>query len=357
MDRLLKSERILLVDDEAANLKLLVKTLEGQGYTNLVPIQDSRKVLEEYQRARTNLILLDLRMPYLDGFEVMARLRGIDDPLRPPIVVLTAEKGRDYLMQAFASGARDYLTKPFEIEELLARVRNMLAVHMSQLLLYEQRETLDMIVRARTEELLKTRMQVIEKLGRASEYRDNETGRHILRVGQTAALLAEKAGMGTQYSEDITHAAPMHDVGKIGIPDAILLKPGKLDPEEYEVMKGHAVIGARLLEGEEAGGILSLAKEIALSHHEKWNGSGYPAGLAGQDIPKSGRIVALADVFDALTSARPYKEAWTVEKARDLIRENRGRHFDPGLTDLFLGLLPEIVAIKDRLPDAKEHAP
>jgi len=347
----LKSQRILLVDDEAANLKLLVKMLESQGYSNLVPIQDPRGLLEEYGRARSGLILLDLRMPWMDGFEVMDRLKELDDPLGPPIVVLTAEKGRESLLKAFKRGARDYLTKPFEIEELLARVHNMLEVHMSQLLLYEQRETLDSLVRSRTEELLRTRMQVIEKLGRASEYRDNETGRHIMRVGQTAALVAKGAGCEPQFCEDLSHAAPMHDVGKIGIPDAILLKPGKLSPEEFEVMKRHTLIGAKLLEDEQGHGILALAEEIAISHHEKWDGSGYPSGLAGEAIPKSGRIVALVDVFDALTSGRPYKLAWSSEAAAEMIRENRGKQFDPALADVFVSLLPEVMAIRESLPD------
>ncbi len=277
-----------MVDDEAANLKLLARMLESRGYENLVPIQDSRRVLEEYRKAKTSLILLDLRMPNLDGFEVLTLLRELGDPLLPPIVVLTAEKGRETLLRAFENGARDFLTKPFEMEELLARVRNMLDVQSAQSLLYEQREILDSLVRSRTEELLRSRMQVIEKLARASEYRDNETGRHIIRVGQTAALLSERTGMDAQYQEDMLHAAPMHDVGKIGIPDAILLKPAKLEPHEFEIMKTHAVIGAKLLDGDGSFRLLSIAREIAGSHHEKWDGTGYPEGLHGEDIPLGG---------------------------------------------------------------------
>jgi len=354
MDSLLKSSRILLVDDEVANLKVLSKMLEAEGYDNLVLIQDPRNVIVEYQRQRTHLILLDLRMPHLSGFEVMDLLRKIDDPLMPPIIVLTADKGRPSLLKAFESGARDYLTKPFEMEELLARVRNMLEVNRAQLLLYQQRETLDALVRARTSELLRTRMLIIEKLGRASEYRDNETGRHIMRVGRTASLLATRLDLAAQLCEDMLHAAPMHDVGKIGIPDAILLKPGKLDEAEFEIMKRHTVIGAQLLESEEEHGVLKLAREIALSHHERWDGTGYPSALKGELIPLSGRIVALVDVFDALLSVRPYKKAWKLEEAIAYIREKGGSHFDPALSELYLDSLEEVLAIRELLPDLQD---
>ena len=351
MDSLLMSSRILLVDDEMANLKVLSKMLESKGYANLVLIQDSRNVMAEYMRQRTHLILLDLRMPNLSGFDILDLFRKIDDPLLPPIIVLTADLGRPSLIKAFEKGARDYLTKPFEMDELLARVSNMLEVNRAQLLLYQQRETLDALVRARTAELLRTRMLVIEKLGRASEYRDNETGRHIMRVGRTAALLACRLKMGDQICEDMLHAAPMHDVGKIGIPDAILLKPARLDEAEFEVMKKHTIIGAQLLESDEDHGVLRLAKEIAFSHHERWDGSGYPGGIKGEAIPLSGRIVALVDVFDALLSVRPYKKAWDVDEAIAFIREKRGSHFDPSLADLYLESLEDVLAIRTGLPD------
>jgi putative two-component system response regulator len=352
MDRSLKSARIFLVDDEAANLKLLRKMLEAHGYINLVPVQDSREILDRYSQDRPDLILLDLRMPYLDGFEVMARLKALEDPLMPPVVVLTAQKERESLLRAFECGVRDYLTKPFEMGELLARVHNMLEVHLAHRFVYEQKETLDAMVRLRTEELLKTRLEIVQRLGRASEYRDNETGRHIIRVSQISVLLAKRQGCDDQFCETLMHAAPMHDVGKIGIPDAILLKPGKLEPEEWEVMKRHTIIGANILAG---GGsdLLRLAQEIAYSHHERWDGGGYPKGLVGEDIPLAARIVALADVFDALTSERPYKKSWSVDAALEMIRESRGSQFDPQIVDLLIGIFPEIVAIRERLPDCE----
>ena len=340
----------MLVDDEASNLKLLENMLKGSGYANLVVVQDSRTVVELYQRERTDLILLDLNMPYLDGYEVIARLKALNDPLLPPIVVLTAQTGQQFLLRALECGARDYITKPFNMGELLARVRTMLEMHSAHRLLFNQKETLERMVRERTAELMETRLQIVQKLGRASEYRDNETGKHILRVSQIATLIAKYLGWSETECEILLHATPMHDVGKIGIPDHVLLKPGKLDPQEWELMKAHTTIGAHILDGADSEPLL-LAREIALSHHEKWDGSGYPSGLSGKDIHLGGRIVALADVFDALTSERPYKKAWTVEAAIDLIRENRGQHFDPELVDIFEKLLPEIIAIRESMLD------
>ena len=350
MDLVSRPDRIMLVDDEPSNLKLLENMLKGSGYSNLVAVQDSRTVVELHQRERMDLILLDLNMPYLDGYEVIARLKALNDPLLPPIVVLTAQTGQQFLLRALECGARDYITKPFNMGELLARVRTMLEMHSAHHLLFDQKETLERMVRERTAELMETRLQIVQKLGRASEYRDNETGKHILRVSQIATLIAKYLGWDETECEILLHATPMHDVGKIGIPDHVLLKPGKLDPEEWELMKAHTTIGAHILDGADSEPLL-LAREIALSHHEKWDGSGYPHGLSGKDIHLGGRIVALADVFDALTSERPYKKAWTVEAAIELIRENKGQHFDPELVDIFEKLLPEIIAIRESMLD------
>lgn len=339
--------RILIVDDEAANLKLLERMLGGQGYTNLVSIQDPTKVVECYREARTDLILLDINMPQLDGFGVMSQLREMSDSLLPPIVVLTAQHGRDYLLRALEEGARDYITKPFDLHELLARVRNLLQAQMAHRMVHAQREVLDDMVRVRTDALRRSRLQVVQRLGRAAEYRDNETGNHILRMSHTSALLAEAAGWSAEDCELLLHASPMHDIGKIGIPDHILLKPGPLSADEWSIMKTHTTIGAHILEGDDSD-LLRLAREIALTHHEKWDGSGYPYGTAGTSIPQAGRIVALADVFDALTSERPYKPAWTIEAAVDMISGNRSRHFDPDLVDLFLARLSEVLDIRER---------
>ena len=352
--------RIFVIDDEPANLKLLDKMLASQGYGQIVLIQDPREVLEHYQEARPDLILLDINMPHMDGYQVMEQLKALNDPLFPPILILTAQHGRDYLLKALALGARDFVGKPFDRAELLMRVRNMLDVQLAHdyvyhqkellefqhLLMHDQKKMLDEMVRTRTDELRQTRLQVVRRLGRAAEYRDNETGLHIIRMSQISTLLAKSLGWSEADCELMLHASPMHDIGKIGIPDAILLKPGKFEADEWEIMKTHTTIGAHILEDGDSD-LLHLAREIALSHHEKWDGSGYPHGLAEEAIPQSGRIVAVADVFDALTSSRPYKKAWAVDDAVAFIQDNAGQHFDPEVAMHFLKCLPEILAIHD----------
>ncbi|MDQ1315545.1 MAG: cyclic di-GMP phosphodiesterase [Pseudomonadota bacterium] len=342
-----KEKSILVVDDEPANLKLLDRMLRGQGYQSLVLVADPREVLARYRETQPDLILLDINMPHLDGFQVMDQLKSLNDPLLPPIVILTAQHGKDFQLRALAGGARDFVAKPFDRNELLMRVRNLLDAQLAHRLLHDQKAVLEEMVRARTEELRRTRLQVVQRLGMAAEYRDEETGYHILSMSHTCALLARAIGWSEADCDLMLNASPMHDIGKIGIPDAILLKPGKFEPDEWETMKTHTMIGAKLLDGDDSD-IMHMAREIALTHHEKWDGSGYPNGLSGEAIPLSGRIAALADVFDALTSARPYKKAWTVDAAVDLIKENNGRHFDPALVEVFLRELPEILKIRER---------
>jgi putative two-component system response regulator len=342
-----RKELILIVDDEAANLKLLDKMLRAQGYENLVLLDDPREVIGSYQQARPDLILLDINMPHLDGYQVMEQLKALQDPLLPPIVILTAQSGKDYLLRALASGARDFISKPFDRNELLMRARNLLDAQLAHRLIHDQKKVLEEMVRVRTDELRNTRLQVVQRLGMAAEYRDEETGNHILRMSHISALLARSSGWSEAACELMLNASPMHDIGKIGIPDAILLKPGKFEPPEWEIMKTHASIGGKLLDGD-GSDLMRMAQEIAISHHEKWDGSGYPNGLAGEAIPQSGRIAALADVFDALTSERPYKRAWTVEDAVSLIEDNSGKHFDPKLVEVFLRELPGIIVIRQR---------
>ncbi|MEQ1602504.1 MAG: HD domain-containing phosphohydrolase [Methylophilaceae bacterium] len=346
-DTLAKHARIFIVDDESANLKLLNKLLTSQGYSRLVPIQDPRDVLVHYGKERPYLILLDINMPHLDGYQVMAQLKALNDPLLPPIIILTAQHSQDFLLKALAAGARDFVGKPFDRTELLMRVRNLLDAQLAHRMVHDQKAALEEMVRVRTEALHQTRLQVVRHLGRAAEYRDNETGLHIVRMSQFAALLAKSLGWGSADCELMLLASPMHDVGKIGIPDAVLLKPGKLAPDEWEVMKTHVNIGANILKNSDSD-LLRLARIIALSHHEKWDGSGYPNHLAGEAIPMAGRIVAVADVFDALTSCRPYKKAWSVEDAAAYIRDQANSHFDPEVAAHFQKCLPEILAIRER---------
>lgn len=348
MDKaLIEQSRIFAVDDEPANLKLLDKMLTSQGYSSPVLIQDPREVLAHYRVARPDLILLDLNMPNMDGFQVMEQLKALADPLPPPIIVLTAQAGREHLLKALAAGARDFVGKPFDRIELLMRVRNLLDAQLAHHLLFNQKAVLEEMVHIRTEDLKQTRLQVVRRLGIAAEYRDNETGLHIVRMSQYSCVLARSLGWSEEDCELMLNASPMHDIGKIGISDAILLKPGKFEPDEWEIMKTHAMIGANILDGDKSS-LMTMAKDIALTHHERWDGSGYPNALKGTDIPQSGRIVAIADVFDALTSARPYKKAWPVEEAVASIRQGRGAHFDPEVEEHFHRCLPEFLEIRGR---------
>ncbi len=342
---------IFIVDDEPANLKLLDKMLASQCYRQRVLIQDPRDVLPRYQEVRPDLILLDINMPHLDGYQVMEQLNALDDPLLPPIIILTAQHGQDYLLRALETGARDFVGKPFDRNELQMRVRNLLDAQLAHRMLHEQKDVLESMVRERTRALHDTRLQVVQRLGRAAEYRDEETGNHILRMSYICERLARAIGWDDERCDLILNASPMHDIGKIGIPDAVLQKPGRFDPEERAIIETHAAIGAELLEGDDSE-LMTMARDIARTHHEKWDGSGYPSGLSGDAIPIAGRIAALADVFDALTSERPYKTAWTVEAAVDLIRENSGTHFDPALVEVFLRELPHIIVIRERFSES-----
>lgn len=318
--------QLLLVDDEASNLQVLRHILQDD--YRLLFAKDGAKALELAQRERPELILLDVMMPDMTGFEVCSRLKADPATAAIPVIFVTALADVADEARGFELGAVDYITKPVSPAIVKARVRTHLSL-------------------VRVEELLETRLQIVQRLGLAAEYKDNETGLHVIRMSHYAQILARATGFNEMEAERILHAAPMHDVGKIGIPDAILRKPGKLDAAEWAVMQRHAEIGAQII-GEHSAGLLRMAHEIAYCHHEKWDGSGYPRGLRGETIPLEARIVAIADVFDALTSERPYKKAWTVEAAVALLREESGRHFDGELVELFIAQLPAILKVKER---------
>ena len=345
----LSAAKILIVDDEPANVLLLEKLLASEGYSRVRATTDPRRALEIYREEPQDLVLLDLRMPYLDGFEVMRAINEIERDSYPPILVLTAQADQSTRIRALNEGARDFLTKPIERRETLCRIRNALELRLLHNRLRAQKTALEDTVLARSCELTETRLEVVRRLGRAAEYRDNETGLHILRMSKTSALLARHAGLSESECELILNASPMHDIGKIGIPDIILLKPGKLDAAEWGIMQSHTRIGAEILSGHDSE-LITTARDIALGHHEKWDGSGYPAGLAGEAIPIAARIAAVADVFDALTSVRPYKAAWPIDDAIREINRVAGSHLDPDLVTCFNDLLPEILKIRD------EHA-
>jgi putative two-component system response regulator len=294
-------------------------------------------VPELWAEAPPDLLLLDLHMPGADGFEVMRRLEPLLEGTWLPILVLTADTTSEAKQRALSAGARDFLSKPLERTEVLLRIENLLETRMLHLELQEQNASLEERVRLRTHELEEARLEILERLALAAEYRDDTTGEHAQRVGRTAALLFRALGRSDEEVQLIRQAATLHDVGKIGIPDAILLKPGRLSPEEYEAMKGHVEVSGRILAGSRSP-LLRMSEEIALSHHERWDGRGYLGGLQGESIPLSGRAVAIADVFDALTHERPYKPAWPLDPAVAEIRDQSGRQFDSRMVDAFLTL-------------------
>lgn len=340
----IKEAKILIVDDQPANVTLIEKMLDIDGYLNVISTTDPTQVESIYMEQNSDLVLLDLNMPVMDGYEVLTRIREVD-PDYPPIIVLTAQSDRESRIKALDLGARDFLAKPFDRVELMTRIRNMLEVRIMTKAMKNQNIILDGKVKERTQELNDTRLEVIRRLGRAAEYRDDMTGYHIIRMSRYSQQLALAAGMSEQEAETVLNASPMHDIGKIGIPDSVLMKPGKLDPDEWEVMKTHVDIGVEILSGSDFN-LMNMAAEIAQSHHEKWDGTGYPGGLVGEDIPLTGRVVAIADVFDALTTERPYKKAWPVDETVEFLKEQSGKHFDPKLVELFIGILPEILQIR-----------
>ena len=347
-DPVWQEARILIVDDEEVNLRLLRQILEPAGYRHLVSTTDSREVAALVQELDPDLILLDIKMPHLDGHQVLEQLRS-ETPSDSyiPVLVLTSDGSRENMRRALSSGAQDFLTKPLSAVEVRLRVRNLLETRFLHRSLQHHNSVLEQRVRERTvdlvrrtEELDEARVEILERLGRAAEFRDDATGQHTQRVARNAALVAELLGLPANEVELIRRAAPLHDIGKIGVPDAVLLQQGRLDPAEFEIMKSHTVIGADILSGS-AVPLLEVGREIAASHHEWWDGTGYPYGLAREATPVCGRVVAVADVFDALTHERPYKPAWAPQDAIAEIERGSRVHFDPDVARAFVQLFHE----------------
>ncbi|MCK5001760.1 MAG: response regulator [Gammaproteobacteria bacterium] len=349
----LKQANILVVDHQKLNISMIKRVLHRDGYGDVQATQDPFSVVSYCDEENIDLIILDIKMPKLDGFGVINSLREeLGEEHVPPILIVTDVSDQAFRREALTYGARDYIIRPFDIREFVARVHNLLEVRQAHHIVNFQKEILEEKVQERTRELREahdqlqeSRLDVVWRLGRAAEYRDNETGLHIIRMSQIAAVLGRAYGMTEEEADLLLVASPMHDIGKLGIPDNVLLKPGKLDNEEWKIMQTHAQIGANILAGGNSD-LMIMAHEIALTHHEKWDGSGYPYGIQGDEIPLVGRISALADVFDALTSERPYKKAWSVGDAMDLIYSESGKHFEPRLVELLKEKLPKVLEIK-----------
>jgi putative two-component system response regulator len=332
---------ILIVDDHVTNVHVLTRILARAGYPNVVGTSDARQAVPLFLERRPDLVLLDLVMPYLDGFAILEQLQHhVPRDTYLPVLVLTADISPEARQRALSMGARDFLGKPFDAGEVLLRIKNLLEARFLHLELQEQNAHLEDRIRQRTRELEAAQVEIIERLALAAEYRDDETHQHTRRVAEISAHLARRLGLGEERVGLIRLAAPLHDLGKISIPDQLLLKLDHLTPDEFLRMKAHADAGARILSGSRFP-LLQLAEQIARTHHEHWNGEGYGSGLAGESIPLASRIVAIADVFDALTHPRPYKRAWSVAEAVEEIRRQRGRQFDPRIVDAFLELVAD----------------
>jgi putative two-component system response regulator len=342
---------IVIVDDSPSVIAVLTKLVGGLAECRANPFLSAQQALVWCEANDPDMVLVDFMMPEMDGLEFTRRFRLMSGKTETPVLMVTAEGDRALRHRALTLGINDFLNKPFDHIELKARVNNMLALRTSQKKLASRALLLADEVAKATHEIAARERETLLCLGRAAEHRDPETHEHIIRMSSYSHLVGERMGLRADECELLLMASPLHDIGKIGTPDHILLKPGRLMPDEFEIMKQHTVIGANILQHSESP-ILQAGAQIALSHHEKFDGSGYPNNLKGRDIPLFGRIVAVADVFDALTSERPYKKAWELDRALALIREGRGAHFDPECVDAFLDVLDGVLEIKAKYQDA-----
>ena len=364
--------KIMVIDDEPINVKVCQKYLNELGYKRCIGLSDATRAITQLTEEKPDLVILDVMMPIVSGVDILRQMRAKPDLCHIPVLILTASTDRNTKLTVLELGATDFLTKPIDPSELAPRVRNVLTVKQHQDSLKSYADTLEEAVRQRTLELEASRQDVIFCLARAVEYRDDVTGRHVERVGKYSSIIARALGMDEPSVLMLEQAAQLHDVGKVGIPDEILMKPGKLSPDEFEQMQRHTLFGKRIVErmGDREwtklrqhvligsrildvprSPLLSMAARIALTHHERWDGSGYPLGLAGEDIPIEGRITAVADVFDALSSRRPYKPPYPVDRCFEIISEESGSHFDPAIVKAFISQREQIVRTQIELAD------
>ena len=364
--------RIMIVDDEIANVMVVRKLLERAGYQSFETTTDSTEAMTIIHETKPDVVLLDLSMPKIGGLDILKQIRQSKKFKHLPVLILTASSEKDVKVKCLEMGATDFLVKPVDPMEIAPRVRNALQIKSYQDQLEEKKVELEQTVRKRTYELEMSRREAIYCLARAAELRDNDTGNHVIRVGRYAGIIATNLGMPATFVRDIELAAQLHDVGKIAVPDAILLKPGKLEPQEFEVIQGHVKFGHQIIKPyasneaavmrthvesgaqmlRDGSSLMKLAASIAQTHHERFDGSGYPIGLAGEDIPIEGRITAVADVYDALSSERPYKKALPRKECFRILEEGKGSHFDPRILDAFMRGASEIVRVQVEFMDS-----
>ncbi len=377
-DEVVANPRIVIVDDQPLNIKIVTKFLKQSGYRQFFSTVDSREALDLIAREQPDVVLLDIMMPFVSGLDILTELRRDARFVDLPVIVFTAATEKATKLEALRLGVTEFLQKPIDSTELPLRLRNVLTVKAHQDRLKAHAWELEAEVAARTAELAKAHREVVQCLATVGEYRDNDTGKHIIRVGRYAEVIAKQLGLEAEFSARIRAAAPLHDIGKVGIPDHILLKPGQLDAAEFEAMQAHAVYGAlmcaqnldgsrgsasthseigRAIAGIENSPILKMAATIAYTHHERWDGSGYPQQLRGADIPVEGRITAVADVFDALTQERPYKPAFPIEKSLEIIRQQSGTQFDPEVVEAFFAARDQIIAIYHEYQERSDAPP
>jgi putative two-component system response regulator len=371
----LNTAKIAIIDDEELNIEVVRGYLAEAGYKNFATTMDARKALDLIRDTHPDTVLLDIKMPHINGLEILAAMRAEENLVHIPVVVLTACTDAETKCKALELGPSDFLAKPVDPSELLLRLRNVLMVKAYHDHLASYSQLLEEQVRKRTAELAASRQQIIHCLARAGEFHDDDTGHHVIRVGLYAGVIGRALGYDEKWAKSLEQAAQLHDIGKIGVPDTVLLKTGELAPDEYDLIRrhcdfgssiiqpmsssrfqlyqSHAGIGSQLLDID-GYPIMEMAATIAQTHHEKWNGTGYPQGLAGEDIPIEGRITAVADVYDALSSERPYKPAFSREKCLKILMEGRGAHFDPEVLDAFFNSLDEITTIQIRYTDIEQ---
>ena len=371
-DNEVSQSKILIVDDEPLNIEVVQRYMELGGFKNIVSTDHPGQALPLVGFHHPDVVLLDIQMPGISGLDILGAIRSDARLWQTPVIILTGSSDPETKLNALKAGATDLLAKPVHGEELIARVSNVLRVKMYQDRLHQHSELLEEAVKKRTAELEASRLDVIHCLARAAEFRDDDTGQHVVRVGKYARIIGQQMGFSDAQLDILEPAAQLHDVGKIGIADSILLKPGKLTEEEFEAMqkhcgygkkiaeqitsqearlvRSHTEIGARIMDSG-CSPILEMARRIALTHHEKWDGTGYPLGLAGEDIPLEGRITSVADVFDALSSKRPYKPAFPLNKCFAIMEEGRGTQFDPDILDAFFARRDDIIQIQINAAD------